>query len=206
MKMYLYTAVNRTYCIILMLLRVWQTSKKLSKQSEPLQPTKSLFWFQFGAKCCSYEIFCEQQEPPYVDMSPPVKPSSCGDASKTDDLMLVLLHHDHSWRNTHTHTRLHTLKFTAPFWSQGITLHSLPDFRQVLLLFVGAFGSTVLDCSISVHLYQLDTNSYVFLVVCCRPNSRGLIAPVQVSQSEYVVYECFIALWEWRFAQDSIVI
>lgn len=46
-------------------------------------------------------------------MSPPVKPSSCRDASRTDDLMLVLLHHDHSWRNmqhahTHTDPRTHT--------------------------------------------------------------------------------------------------
>lgn len=57
--------------------------------------------------------------------------------------------------------------------------HSLPDFRQVLLLFVGAFGSIVLDCSISVHLYQLDTSDYVFLVVCCRANSQGLTVPVR---------------------------
>lgn len=79
----------------------------------------------------------------------------------------------------HTHAHEHTLKHTSPLRSQGITLHSLPDFRQVLLLFVGAFGSTVLDCSISVHLYQLDTSDYVFLVVCCRPNLQGLTVPVQ---------------------------
>lgn len=35
------------------------------------------------------------------------------------------------------------------------------------------FGNTVLDCSISVHLYQLDTSYYVFRLVC-RPNSWGL--------------------------------
>lgn len=80
---------------------------------------------------------------------------------------------------THIHTKTHAPKYTSPHCSQGITLHSLPDFRQVLLLFVGAFGSTVLDCSISVHLYQLDTSNYVFLVVCCRPNAQGPTVPVQ---------------------------
>lgn len=37
----------------------------------------------------------EEREPPYVDISPPAKPGSCGDANRTDDLMLSLLHHDH---------------------------------------------------------------------------------------------------------------
>lgn len=37
----------------------------------------------------------EEREPPYVDISPPAKPGSCGDANRTDDLMLSLLHRDH---------------------------------------------------------------------------------------------------------------
>lgn len=37
----------------------------------------------------------EEREPPYVDISPPAKLGSCGDANRTDDLMLSLLHRDH---------------------------------------------------------------------------------------------------------------
>lgn len=71
----------------------------------------SHFSWQFRANCCSYETFPELQEPPYVDMSRPVKPSSCSAASRSDDLMLVLLHHDHSWRKilTNRHTEKHML-------------------------------------------------------------------------------------------------
>lgn len=35
-------------------------------------------------------------------------PCSCRDARRTDDLILVLLHHDHSCRSTQTHIHTHT--------------------------------------------------------------------------------------------------
>lgn len=111
------------------------------------------------------------QKPPYVDMSPPAKLSSCRDASRADDLILVLFHHDYSWKSTHTYT--HSSSPAKAFYSL------VPAFRQVLLLFVGAFGSSLLDCSIAQHLNLFDTSSYVLLVVCCKPDSQGQTVPLE---------------------------
>lgn len=64
-------------------------------------------------------------------------------------------------------------------------------------MFLGDFGRADLDCSISVHLYQLDTSNYVLTVVCCRPNSSGLTVLLYCgSRTSTAIVRCvWVVIW-----------